>query len=335
LLATVAGTGGDYVAMAARAAGAEAAARSGGWESAPLATAATWMLAYGALMRAEPAEASRLAGAALRRGGIALRPRYVFALRALQGAALFDSGQRHRGLQEMQRARADLGTVQLSHEQAAVLAVLEHHAAATLGQSEAARDVVAWLAERIGARGEILLMRAWAEQSAGRDPVVGAMVGPVLDGTVTSVLAHTIVEALLVEASSKVAGGDVRTARRALRDALSSGASLGVVRPFATAAAQARELLAGHIGGTGANQQFAARALAAGHRPDIRTARLDDCELQLLARLPSALSVAEIARELRIPQMETSTRIHAVYRKLGASSRRTAVSEAHERGLLP
>ena len=335
LLATVAGIGGDYLAMTADAAGAEAAARWGGWESAPLATAAKWMLAYGALMRAEPAEASRLAGEALRRGGIALSPRYVFALRALQGAALFDSGRRHRGLQEMQQARANLGAIQLSHEQAAILAVLEHHAAATLGRPEDARGVVAWLAERIGARGEVLLMRAWAEQSAGRDHVASAMVGPVLDGTATSVLPHTVVEALLVEVSAKVTGGDVRTARRALRDALTSGASLGVVRPFATAAGQARELLAGLIARITTNQQFAARALAAGRRPDTRTARLDDGELQLLARLPSALSVDEIARELQIPATETSARIRAVYLKLGVSSRRTAVSEAYERGLLP
>ena len=334
LLGSVQGIGGDYPAMTAAAAGADAAAVARGWEASPVASAARWMLAYGALMRAEPTEAHRLAAAVLRRGEALLRPRYVFALRAVQGAALFDSGQRHRGLQEMQQARADLGAVPLSAEQAAALAVLEHHAAVRLGRPEAARVVVAWLVERIGLRGEILLMRAWAELAAGRDHTARAVVEPVLDGSVTSVLPHTVVEALLVEATARVTGGDVRTARRALRDALASGASLGAVRPFAMAGGQARELLIRHVGRAAETGPFAARALAASRRPDTRTARLDDGELRLLARLPSPLSVDQIARELRIPPTEVSSRIRALYLKLGVSSRRTAVSVAYERGLL-
>ncbi len=334
LLGSVKGIEGDYPAMTTAAADAAAAATSGGWEGSPIATAARWMLAYGALMRAEPAEAHRLAGAARRRGGAGLRPRYAFALRAVQGAALFDSGQRHRGLQEMQQARADLGAVDLTPEQSAALAVLEHHAAVRLGRPEAARNVDAWLVERIGVRGEVLVMRAWVEQSAGRDRAARAVVGPVLDRTVTAVLPHTVVEALLVEASAGVTGGDVRTARRALHDALSSGASQGVVRPFAMAGGQARELLAGHVGRAGKAGPFAARALAANRRPDTRTARLDASELRLLARLPSSMSVDQIAGEMRIPPSEASTRIRAVYLKLGVSSRRTAVLVAEERGLL-
>jgi LuxR family maltose regulon positive regulatory protein len=334
LLACVAGIGGDYPVMVSAATGAEHVATACGWELSPLATAARWMLAYGALLRSEPVEAYRLARVALRSGGSALRPRYVSALRAVQGAAMFDCGQRHRGLQKMQRARADLGEIPLSHQQAAVLAVLEHRAAVTLGRSQAAHGVVAWLAERIGIRGEVLLMRAWAEQSAGHDRAAIGLVEPILDGTVTPVLPHTIVEALLLRASAAVSEGDVQTARRALRRALSSGASLGILRPFATTEGQARELLAEHLGRTDATDPFAIRALAVVHRQGTRAARLDAIERELLVRLPSALSISQIARELRIPPTEASTRVHAIYRKLGASSRRTAVSVAHEEGLL-
>jgi LuxR family maltose regulon positive regulatory protein len=334
LLASAAGVGGDYPVMVSAATGADDVATARGWELSPLATAARWMLAYGALLRSEPVKAYRLAREALRSGGSTLRPRYVYALRAVQGAATFDCGQRHRGLQEMQRARADLGGVHLSHEQASVLAVLEHRAAVTLGRSQAAHAVVAWLAERIGIRGEVLLMRAWAEQSAGHDQAAKSLVEPVLDGTVTPVLPHTIVEALLLEVSASAIEGDVHTARRALRDALSSGAALGIVRPFAMAAGQARELLAEHLGRAGSTDPFAIRALAVVHRPSIRAARLDGSERELLVRLPSALSIDQIARELRIPPTEALTRIQAIYRKLGVSSRRTAVSVAHEEGLL-
>jgi LuxR family transcriptional regulator, maltose regulon positive regulatory protein len=334
LLACAAGIDGDYSTMASAAAGADDAATSGGWELSPLASAARWMLAYSALLRSEPLEAYRLARETLRSGGSTLRARSVFALRALQGAAMFDCGQRHRGLQEMQRARAELGEVRLGHEQASVLAVLEHRAALTLGRTHAAHDVVVWLAERIGIRAEILLMRAWAEQSAGRVRAAKVLVEPILDGTGTPVLPHTIVEALLLEVSAGVRDGDVETARRALHDALSVGASLGTVRPFAMAPEQARELLAEHLGRVGATDPFAIKALAVVHRPDARAARLDRIERALLVRLPSALSVDQIARELRIPPTEASTRIRAIYRKLGVSSRRTAVSAADEEGLL-
>ena len=286
-------------------------------------------------MRAEPAEAHRLAAAALRRGEALLRPRYVFALRAVQGAALFDSGQRHRGLQEMQQARADLGAVPLSPEQAAALAVLEHHAAVRLGRPEAARAVVAWLVERIGLRGEILLMRAWAEQAAGRDHAARAVVEPVLDGTVTSVLPHTVVEALLVEASARVRRGEVQAARTALRTALALAKPLDVLRPFATAESPARALLDRQLHRSAAPDPFAARALAtarqAGH---MRGGRLTTAEREALRYLPSPLTVAQIAAQLGIAPSEAQARIRGIYRKVGASSRRTAVAAGRARRLL-
>jgi LuxR family maltose regulon positive regulatory protein len=325
----VAGSNGDHPGMVSAATCADDVATARGWELSPLALAARWMLAYGALLRSEPVEAYRLARETVRSGGAALRPRYVYALRALQGAATFDCGRRRAGLQDMQRARADLGEVRLSDEQASVLAVLEHRAAVILGRAHAARGVVAWLAERVGIRGEVLLMRAWAEQAAGRERAAQRLVEPVLDGTVTPVLPHTIVEALLLEVSASVSAGDVLAARRALRDALSCGTSLGIVRPFAMTVGQARELLAEQLGQAGATGPFVIRAMAG-----TRAARLDDVERELLVRLPSALSIDQIAEELRIPATEASTRVHAMYRKLGVSSRRTAVSIAHEEGLL-
>src|SRR5215212_4641467 len=101
------------------------------------------------------------------------------------------------------------------------------------------------------------------------------------------------------------------------------------MRPFAMAGGQARELLVRHVGRAAETEPFAARALAASRPPNTHTARLDEAEQQLLAWLPSPLSVDRIARELRIPTREASRRIRAVYLKLGVSSRRTAVSMAY------
>jgi LuxR family maltose regulon positive regulatory protein len=334
LLAGVAGVAGNYRAMTAAATGALGAAAARGWDRSPWSAAARWMLAYSALMRAQPAEARRYASEGLQRGGTALRPRLVFALRAVHGAALFDSGRRHEGLQQMQQARADLGGVPLSAEQAAALAVLEHHAAVVLGRPDDARAVVDWLSDRIGRPGEVLLMQAWEKLSVGRSNAARADVEPILAGTVPSVLPHTLVEALLVAASVDVSDGQVHTARNALRAALSSGASLEVVRPFALAEAEARELLGTHVTRSSSTEPFAVRALAAGRSYERPTAHLDAAERHVIALLSSPLSVEQIARELVIPIAETHARLRMIYRKLGVSSRRTAVTAALERGIL-
>jgi LuxR family maltose regulon positive regulatory protein len=295
------------------------------------------MLAYAALLRSEPASARDIAAKALLlHQKTARQARMTFALHVVHGAALFDSGLWHRGLQEMQQARTDLGTVSLTGEQAAALAVLEHRAALALGRPDAARAVVNWLTDRSGPRGEVLLMRAWADLSAGRDDAASSAVGALLDGSVPALLPHTLVEALLVEAAAGVTGGEVYRARHALGTALSLGAPLDVVRPFAMAEPPARALLGHQLGRGRTAEPFAARALAAGrsaHRR--RTGPLSDAELAMIELLPSPLSVEQIAVELGIRSTEEAHRmLRTIYHKLGASSRRTAVATASERDLL-
>jgi LuxR family maltose regulon positive regulatory protein len=138
----------------------------------------------------------------------------------------------------------------------------------------------------------------------------------------------------LVAASVDVSGGELHTARNALRAALSSGASLEVVRPFALAGAEARELLGSHIARSTSTEPFAERALAAGHRYERPTAHLDPAERQVIALLSTPLSVEQIAGKLGIPITEAKARMRMIYRKLGVSSRRDAATAASERGLL-
>jgi LuxR family maltose regulon positive regulatory protein len=57
-------------------------------------------------------------------------------------------------------------------------------------------------------------------------------------------------------------------------------------------------------------------------------------ERQVLALLPSSLSVAEIAEELGVPATVVKARMRTIYRTLGVSSRRAAVTAAYESGLL-
>jgi LuxR family transcriptional regulator, maltose regulon positive regulatory protein len=334
LLAGVAGLAGDYPRMATAAQQAVAAAADGGWEPTLWSTAGRWMLAYAALLRAEPAEALRHTEDALQRS-TALPPRMTFALRSLHGAALFDSGRQTWGLQEMQQARTDLGAVSLIGEQAAALAVLEHRAALTLNLPAAARTVVDWLAHRIGPHAEILLMAAWANLSAGRPSAARTAVGPLLNGCVPAVLPHTVVEALLVEATAGVRSGEMQVARTSLRAALLLGKPLDVLRPFATAEPPARALLNRQLHRSAAPDPFTVRALStARHAGHMRGGRLTTAEREALTYLASALSVAQIAAQLGIAPSEAQARIRRIYRKVGASSRRTAVAAARARGLL-
>ena len=54
----------------------------------------------------------------------------------------------------------------------------------------------------------------------------------------------------------------------------------------------------------------------------------------VLARLPSLSNLVEIADDLDVSVNTIKSHVRAIYDKLGASSRRTAVLAAHERGLL-
>ena len=192
------------------------------------------------------------------------QPRLEFALHIVHGAALFDGGSRHRGLQEMQQARTDLGAVSLAGEQAAALAVLEHRAALALGRPDIARAVADWLSERSGAGGEVLLMRAWAALWTGRDQAARSAVRPLLDGSVTGLLPHTVVEALLVETTAGVTAGEVQGARRALRSRTVPGRAPRRHPPVRDGRTPARALLGHHLGRGRTTEPFVARALAAG-----------------------------------------------------------------------
>jgi LuxR family maltose regulon positive regulatory protein len=61
---------------------------------------------------------------------------------------------------------------------------------------------------------------------------------------------------------------------------------------------------------------------------------LTERELDILRDLPSLLSLRDIAAAHVVSLNTVKTHLKAVYRKLGASSRREAVDHARELGLL-
>ena len=62
--------------------------------------------------------------------------------------------------------------------------------------------------------------------------------------------------------------------------------------------------------------------------------RSTDRELTILGLLTSHLTFPEIGRELFISRHTVKTHVSRIYRKLGASSRSTAIRSARELGLM-
>ncbi|QJY47975.1 LuxR C-terminal-related transcriptional regulator [Pseudonocardia broussonetiae] len=334
LLGVVAGTTGDMRAMRTASGQALDIAADHGWESTQWSGAASAMTSYTALLRADPTVAEHRSAEALLGGTVAWSPALRYVLRAVHGAAVFDLGDRAAGLAELQQARSEFGDHDGSEEQCAAAAMLEFRAAQLLGHSVATRTVLTWLAEHLGDVGEAAVMRAWTDAAAGRHEHARALLRPVLDGPVATVLPHTVVDAWLIETSIALTAGERPAARRALLSALTAAELIDAVRPFAHAGPGVREMLVHQRGSFGASDAFVDRALAAGAGRGHEEALLSERELTVLELLPSLLSLDEIAADIIVSVNTVKSHVRSIYSKLGVSSRRLAVLTARERGLL-
>ena len=271
------------------------------------------------------ADAQRLTADALA-SGVSASPPLRYALQAVHGAAVFDLGDRADGLAEMQRARTEFGDHHTSPQHCASMATLEFRGALRLGHVAAARTVLGWLTDRIGDRGDLLVMRGWAETAGGHHEHARTLIRPVLDGSAAVLLPVSVVDAWLLETSIAVAAGERPAARRALQNALALAEPLDAPRPFVQAGPGVRELLVHHHGSFGASDDFAHRALAAGPARETQQALLSERELTVLGLLPSMLSLDEIAADLTVSVNTVKSHVRSIYAKLGVSSRRLAGS---------
>ncbi|MBO3093304.1 LuxR C-terminal-related transcriptional regulator [Cellulomonas dongxiuzhuiae] len=130
---------------------------------------------------------------------------------------------------------------------------------------------------------------------------------------------------------------DAAQAHRSLERALDDAATDGVVRPLRDRAAALRPLLAAHLGRGSAHEALVTRLLVAEQdapAPRPSAWALTERELQVLACLPSHMTVEEIGGALFVSVNTVKTHLRAVYRKLDVSTRRDAVHVAVQRGLL-
>ncbi|OLT21103.1 hypothetical protein BJF78_08530 [Pseudonocardia sp. CNS-139] len=180
-------------------------------------------------------------------------------------------------------------------------------------------------------------MHASTELAARSYRKARAVVAPLLprDDRPASALPATPVEAAVLDATAALRSGDRPAARHALRAGLTRAEPLDAVRPFARADADVRALLVDQLGEAPELDAFAHRALAAARPGRAPVVRLSAREQDVLRELPSLRNLDEIAAELDVSVNTVKSHMRAIYRKLGAGSRRAAVQAAGEHGLLP
>jgi LuxR family transcriptional regulator, maltose regulon positive regulatory protein len=149
------------------------------------------------------------------------------------------------------------------------------------------------------------------------------------------------IQALLLEARTRVALGDTGASSRALERALDIAEPAALLLPFLLQPTP--ELLERHsrLRSTHASLISEILNLWSGHTPAARAEdaepleeQLSESELRVLRYLPTNLRGPEIAAELLVSQNTVRTHLRNAYAKLGVHSRTDAVKRARQLGLL-
>jgi LuxR family maltose regulon positive regulatory protein len=298
------------------------------------------LLAYGSLLRGEPAECvdqargiGRLLGDAPARAARNLR----LIAETLRGAAEFELGAWHAGLRRMRRARTHLGIGRACPaEQAALCAVLEHRAALRLGAAGQARETIRWAQPMLAGTGELLLMRARTQLRLGRQGAGSSVLRSLVDDEAPMLLPWVAIEAMLLGVQAALAAGAPERAARLLDHAVRAAEPTDVRFSFVFAPPDVVTFLTARLGSMGGGERFAGQVLA--RRRELHTppmpAPLTERERSVLRLLPTQRSIDEIAQDLTVSPNTVKTHVRGIYAKLDVRSRRDAVATALRRGLL-
>jgi LuxR family transcriptional regulator, maltose regulon positive regulatory protein len=168
-----------------------------------------------------------------------------------------------------------------------------------------------------------------------------ADVTPCLDGTARETRLLDTVAAHLVAAAANRRLGAPAVARDHLEQALTLAEPDGLLRVFLDAGRSIRSMLTVMIPATGPHAHMRAMLLQhfeAQSEGPVRSERyvvtLTDSETAVLRYLPSQLTNEEIASDLCLSVNTIKSHLRTLYRKLGVTSRREAITKARELDLL-
>jgi LuxR family maltose regulon positive regulatory protein len=189
-------------------------------------------------------------------------------------------------------------------------------------------------------RADLLLGSARVSLAEGDSKAALATAETCLAGAATQVTLRDKVSALVTAAVARRRLGQADEAADQLGYALTLAEPHGLYRPFLDGGSAARSALTVLIRPANQGAAVAARIL---QRFDTRPARQPDApvpvpltgsELAVLRFLPSHMTNQEIAESLFLSINTVKTHLRSVYRKLGVTTRRQAISTAGRLGLL-
>ncbi|MGE3284705.1 MAG: LuxR C-terminal-related transcriptional regulator [Pseudonocardia sp.] len=263
-------------------------------------------------------------------------------LLAVRGTAALDLGRESAALGDLHSAGA---LAARPHHPAtpaslAAVAVLVHAGAAATGRHQLARTLLTWARDAVGGTGEILLLQARRQVHRGRHAAAAELLdglrGGLADGSVPALCPWTATEVEVLACHLALLADRRTAARQALERALELVAVTDLLRPLAVAPPEVVDLLIRGLGGYGAREPVAVRALEvhAALPREHAPVRLTDRERAVLRLLPTQRSIHEIAEDLTVSESTVKTHVRAIYGKLGVNSRRDAVAVAHRRGVI-
>jgi LuxR family transcriptional regulator, maltose regulon positive regulatory protein len=167
-------------------------------------------------------------------------------------------------------------------------------------------------------------------------------VEPCLAGPAADVTLLDHIRALITAAIARRRLGQADHAAEQLTQAMALAEPQGMFRPFLDGGAAARSVLTVLVRPASQGAAFAARILqrfdaspgAPGSQITAACAPLTSSELAVLRLLPSHMTNQEIAEALFLSINTVKTHLRSVYRKLGVTTRRQAISRGGRLGLL-
>lgn len=278
------------------------------------------------------------------------------AARNIAATVSFDDPlHRRAAMEQLEHARGWLGEGGGSPALTAMVAPHELRMCLELGEWRLADGCVERVQKRLGITGDVAVLQAQLATARGRPLEARRLLEPVLTGELAPLRTTALTAAWLLEALLARRADRNPAASEAVLTALSTARASGALRPFLDAGGEVHLLLAnlrtraGHLESvlhevlTGIRRmsrwQESARAASGGRPatpgPTALSARyLTERELVFLRELPSMLTLGEIAEAQGVSSNTAKTHVRSIYTKLGATTRREAISTAHALELL-
>jgi LuxR family transcriptional regulator, maltose regulon positive regulatory protein len=335
-LAAIAAAEGDLVQAGERARSALALAESRGWGGSVRCAYAYTLLGVEAYQQLDDERARQLATLAAALVAEPTDPTIELFALTLHAMVNFDTASNpHEVVAALRRHWQRLSTKAISPALIAYTAPTLQRMALRVGEHHWAIEALERVEHLPVPSAEPAVLRAILAAHQGKVASTRRLLGPLLSGRARPLVVSTLVEAWLLEAHLAERLEDNHRAHEALTQALALAAPNHAVRPFRDAGQFVRTVLARGAGRFGRLEPFAASVLVVlpASVPDFAE-RLTEREQALLAELPSMRTAEEIANTMFVSVNTVKTHLRGIYRKLGVSHRRDAITVARQRGLL-